>query len=419
MPTRPTRSSSISASLPPVSDDDGQAPDVPDLAALASLVRSPFVGRRVELRPVHTEFPYVQSLFSDPLTFYATLAGGKPGTARHDYLVWSQSENLLAQFVIVHRSSRRPVGWVCALRADLWSGACNVVMAFEPQPELRVWPLEGAVLFLRYLAEEFRIRKVFFDVPEYLPRTLERALVRHGGRVEVRHPGALWVRGRPWDKLTIGFDLAPLAPATVDVAQVVLERPVGVERTLVGRRSILRPISEHDRPELWRIFTSSSGLWYRGRGIPHRPDQFDEFLWRGIFLQFAVASRARPDLLRGIQLAYGHDPVARTARMATYFDVEATPAYFLLDSSALFLDFLFDSFPLERVYFEVFGASDDMPPFSSGLARLEHVGTQEGPPGEYGELGSARIYSLTRHDWLTRPTAAAAPGARASQRRVT
>ena len=415
MPMRRTRSRSASAPPPPVSDPPDRRPAVPDVATLAAMVRSPFVGRRVELRPVHTEFHYVQSLFSDPLTFYASLAGGRPGTAPHDYLVWSQNENLLAQFVVVHRSSRRPVGWVSALRADLWSGSCNVVMAFEPQPELRVWPLEGATLFLRYLAEEFRMRKVFFDVPEYVPAPLQRALVRHGGQVEVRHPGSLWVRGRAWDKLTIGFDLAPIAPARVADEPVALERPIGVDRTLVGRRSILRPISEHDRPELWRIFTSPHGLWYRGRGIPHRPDHFDEFLWRGIFLQFAVASRAEPDRLRGIQLAYGHDPVARTARMGTYFDVEATPAYFLLDSSAVFLDFLFDSFPLERVYFEVYGSDDELPPFSTGLARLEHVGTQHGPVGDYGSLGSARIYSLTRHDWLTRPTARhpAAPGGRA------
>ena len=368
------------------------------------------IGRRVELRPVHTDRAYLQSLFTDPLIAYSsTLIGGKPGTPRHDYLVWSQGDASLAQFIVAHRATGRPVGWVGAFRADLWSGTCIVTMAFERGPELRAWPLEGAVVFLRYLASEFRIRKVFFEQPGYLPDNLEAALVRHGGRVEVTRPGAVWALGETWDHMTIGFDLTCLTAAKPVGCGAVPPTSVVSHHTLVGRRSILRPIADHDRPALWRIFNSSTGLRFRGRGVPQRPGAFDDFLWRGIFVQFAVASRADPDTLRGIQVAYAHDPVARTVRMATYFDTETTPSYFLLDSSALFLDFLFDSFPLERVYFEVLSSGNAPRRVPTGLAQLDHVGSQLAPEEADGTAGAAHIYVLTRDGWATSSVVARPP----------
>lgn len=379
----------------------------PEPIDLDAMIAGLLAGRRVELAPTTGQFaPYVQGLLQDPVISYS-LSIGRPGAMGGDHLGRLANEPRLAEFVVVQTRTGRPVGWVIATRPDLWSGTCYVTLAFERRLELRAWPLEGATLFLRYLRSEFRIHKVFFEVAEYAMHPLVDALARHGGRVELRKPQGLWALGRHWDVLTVGLDIgegprrrAETATTAAASAAKNDESPSSLAdrmAPLVGRRSLLRPLSDQDTEDLWRIFSSSRGLWFRSRGIPHRPSQFEEFMWRGTLVQFGVASRDESERLRGVHVAYGYDPLARTAYVASIFDVD-TPSFYLLDSSALFLHMLFDRFPIERLFFDVAETTEFQ--FATALGALERVGVLEGRVVVGTEPMRTTLLSLTREAWM-------------------
>ena len=125
---------------------------------------------------------------------------------------------------------------------------------------------------------------------------------------------------------------------------------------LVGRRVRLRPIRSRDRDQLEDLFLSDDALWWRTSGRPLAPSGFDAFLWQGIFVQFAIESKSDARFL-GLQSSYRADPVNRIAFVATFLKPGAAVPGLALESTVLFVDYLFHNFGLRKVFFEMPGTA--------------------------------------------------------------
>ncbi len=64
------------------------------------------------------------------------------------------------QFMITNRRSDEPAGLISAYELDQFHGLAHVTVALLPGSRLRVWPLEGVLLFANYLFTKFNLRKL-------------------------------------------------------------------------------------------------------------------------------------------------------------------------------------------------------------------------------------------------------------------
>jgi hypothetical protein len=72
---------------------------------------------------------------------------------------------VLTQFAIEDRRSGSNVGLVTAYGANLAHGYAYTSLILYPEYRLRVWPLEGAILFGNYLFSRFNLRNLYAETP--------------------------------------------------------------------------------------------------------------------------------------------------------------------------------------------------------------------------------------------------------------
>lgn len=82
------------------------------------------------------------------------------------------------QFVVVRRDTSGPVGLVEAYALDHRSGHASIAVLFEPNVWSTGWPLEGALLFVRYMFDVVGSRKLYFDLPEVNRRLVQSSFGR-------------------------------------------------------------------------------------------------------------------------------------------------------------------------------------------------------------------------------------------------
>lgn len=163
---------------------------------------SPLTGRRVRLRAVTAaDYDFCFQLAVDERT--APHWRYRAGPPRPEDFVRDLWQGVLVQYVVERRDPRERVGQVVAYDANLRDGHCHVAAVFRP--DTRVWPLEGVLLFVNHLFEEYGFRKLYGEVVEYDLRAFEsvvgrwveregvlREHERHGGRHWDVHVLALW-----------------------------------------------------------------------------------------------------------------------------------------------------------------------------------------------------------------------------------
>jgi RimJ/RimL family protein N-acetyltransferase len=181
----------------------------------------------VGLRPVVAgDYGWMFALEMDPetLPFYRHRAR----TPTFDDYVRSISSGVLAQFVIFRLDDSQPVGLVAAYGADLRNGHARIAAILGPAFRKAGWPLEGIRLFVRYLFDEFPLRKLYADVLD--PIAASTGLARGDlGVLEARYVEHEYVDGEWIDLLTFAVFREQF--------QSDETRPHVIERAILASRS--------------------------------------------------------------------------------------------------------------------------------------------------------------------------------------
>lgn len=137
---------------------------------------------------------------------------------------------------------------------------------------------------------------------------------------------------------------------------------------LAGRWCALRPVLQADYDELYALSTSpSTGFRWRFRGSTPSPDAFVTSLWNQVLAQFVVTSPGdnRPI---GLVVANRADFRCGHAYIAVLADNSSVAGPVTMEAAALFIQYLFDSFNLNKLYFE--SLEFNLQQFASGVDRF-------------------------------------------------
>ena len=162
----------------------------------------PLAGRHVMLRPVtvqdHEALRHVE--VSGELVFRWRFRGATPSPEQWARLAWN---SVLAQFLVVSRSEKRPIGLVMLYRPSFEDRhAYLAVVRFEERqlPLLMI----GTALFLDYAFACWDFNKLYMEVPEYNLGQFRSAL-RRLFKVEARMKDHSYFAGRRWDELILAL----------------------------------------------------------------------------------------------------------------------------------------------------------------------------------------------------------------------
>lgn len=166
---------------------------------------------------------------------------------------------------------------------------------------------------------------------------------------------------------------------------------------LVSRRTRQRVLGREDDDFVRSLVVSGSGLpWQRGVSVSS-PESFAEHLWRSVLVQHLVleVTAAAPV---GLVTAYDADFRNGTARVALLLDRSLHGEGWPLEALALFVNYVFRTWPLRKLYAEV--APHVLQQFATGIGGLVR---EEGRliAHEYvgGEWCDVVIVSLFRDAW--------------------
>lgn len=163
----------------------------------------------------------------------------------------------------------------------------------------------------------------------------------------------------------------------------------------------MRLLQPADYPFILRIETSDRRLaTYRHRGITPSPESFVHGLWAGVFAQFLVVMRIDNTPI-GVVAGYGADYRNGFARVAAVCDPMYEKRGWPVEGWHLFLDYVFASMPLRKLYADVLEFNASL--FSAGLLKDFEVEGRltkhEYLDGQYWDLF---VLGLTRDRWSSR-----------------
>jgi RimJ/RimL family protein N-acetyltransferase len=127
--------------------------------AAASL---PMTSRRTRLRPPAPQF--IEELFELAATNQIPWSWQGPETP--DGFRESFWAGVAVQFAIEDVRNGRSVGLLVAYNMNPFHQFCYISMFLHPDYRLRVWPLEGALLFANYLFTKFNMRNLYAETAD-------------------------------------------------------------------------------------------------------------------------------------------------------------------------------------------------------------------------------------------------------------
>ncbi len=133
---------------------------------------------------------------------------------------------------------------------------------------------------------------------------------------------------------------------------------------------VLRPFNERQDFEwYYRLATTKSSLLrWRFHGAPPAREQFLQIVMSGIHSQFVAdlpSSKPSHDCRIGVFTSYSYDPLSRTVYMGAITNEKKNGLGIV--ASALFIDYLFDTWPLRKVYLEL--PEFNLVKFKNGLGK--------------------------------------------------
>lgn len=120
--------------------------------------RIPLVSRHTALAPPTA--PFMDHLFE--LAVRRVIPWQWPGPAETpEAFSASLSDKVLVVHAIVNRETNEEVGVLIAYDANLFHRWAYVTLILLPEHQLKVWPLEGALLFANYLFRHFDLQNLY------------------------------------------------------------------------------------------------------------------------------------------------------------------------------------------------------------------------------------------------------------------
>lgn len=154
------------------------------------------------------------------------------------------------------------------------------------------------------------------------------------------------------DGLNLSSSTPSTPPRTGDVTQPTPRQMAG-DPTLTGRRVALRPIKPSDYEFLYSISTAPENLVrWRYRGATPSSEAFTRSLWQGVLTQFVITRAGEAEPL-GLIVAYNADLRNQTVYAAVMLAPSLEKQGWVLDATALFLVFLFQTWPFRKIYYEM------------------------------------------------------------------
>jgi hypothetical protein len=122
-------------------------------------------GRRVRLRLLlPNDYEWLYPLALDENTGYRwRFRGAIPSPEAFVAGIWESS---FVQFVIEKLDDGTPLGLIQAYNADLVDRHVKIALLISPGAQRQGWPMEGAVLMLRYLFRNWPLNKIYIEGPE-------------------------------------------------------------------------------------------------------------------------------------------------------------------------------------------------------------------------------------------------------------
>ncbi|MEJ2608967.1 MAG: GNAT family protein [Candidatus Thiodiazotropha sp.] len=121
--------------------------------------------------------------------------GATPSPERFVADLWS---GVLAQFLVETPEPRKRAGLVVAYNADLANGTVFLGVLIDNAHHCKVWPLEGVLLFVDYLFQNWTFRKVYAETTEF-----SAAHFSSGAKILFEEEGRFrehqFFQGRYWD----------------------------------------------------------------------------------------------------------------------------------------------------------------------------------------------------------------------------
>lgn len=154
-------------------------------------------GEFVRLRPVgQHDYSYLYDLsLSAQNNARWRYRGATPSPERFVADLWS---GVLAQFLIESPEPRKRAGLVVAYNSDLANGTVFLGVLIDNTYHRKVWPLEGILLFVDYLFQNWTIRKVYAETTEFSASHFAsgaKTLFEEEGRFHDHQ----YFQGRYWD----------------------------------------------------------------------------------------------------------------------------------------------------------------------------------------------------------------------------
>lgn len=146
---------------------------------------------------------------------------------------------------------------------------------------------------------------------------------------------------------------------------------------LASKRTRLRPVENSDLPALYAFATHEKTFWrWRFNGVVPTMDAFVRNIATGVLVQYAVLARqveAGPaqggaqNPLVGLVVAYNADLRNGTTYLATLATEHLMGRGVIMEASFVFMDYLFTTWPLRKIYSEVLSFNYEQ--FRSGVGR--------------------------------------------------
>jgi RimJ/RimL family protein N-acetyltransferase/acyl carrier protein len=147
--------------------------------------------------PGPDDMPFLYWLATDETTGWRWRYRGRVPTP--DAFVEGLWSGVVTQFVVRRRGSNEPIGQVVLYDADHENGFAHLAAVFAPPVVRTGSPARSTIAFIRYVFDQWPLRKLYLEVPEFnlpLIGSAVGGILREEGRLR-RHD---FSGGRYWDK---------------------------------------------------------------------------------------------------------------------------------------------------------------------------------------------------------------------------